>query len=198
MSYDWLSVFKQKDGKMASNKPTNSSVINETPNISNENTSELATLRKIMFGAAQADIETKLSDLESKMHARFQQSDQQLTEQLSSLNKTMQNALADMQLRVDSIDKQYEDKTTELLAFANKLSSELEMADTNGRQETNELHSRVDKEVAMLTQKYDARFAEALEKLEQVTKELGSTKTDRKTLAKLLATMAVNLETDEE
>ena len=100
--------------------------------------------------------------------------------------------------KVNSVDQHHEDKTSELQSYADKLSSELEMSDAAGKQDSDELHNRVDKEVAQLTEKYDARFAEALERLDQVTKELSSTKTDRKTLAKLLATMAVNLETDED
>ncbi|MEP4891348.1 MAG: hypothetical protein ABJV04_15075 [Aliiglaciecola sp.] len=181
------------------NKNTDDRAVEDTPAKGNNDTpSELATLRQIVFGAAQADIELKLSQLESKMLERFQQSDQKLAAQVSELNKTMQNGFEELQLKVNSVDKMYDDKTSELNAYADKLSSELEMSDSNGRQETDELHTRVDKEVAMLTEKYDARFSEALERLDQVTKELSSTKTDRKTLAKLLATMAVNLETDEE
>ncbi|MBU2879507.1 MULTISPECIES: hypothetical protein [Alteromonadaceae] len=183
---------------MANNKSDNKTVVDETPNISSETPSELATLRQIVFGAAQADIEHRLSDLESRMLERFQQAEQKLAEHVKDLNKSMHNGFEDLQLKVNSVDKVYEDKTSELNAYADKLSSELEMSDTNGRQETDELHTRVDKEVAMLTEKYDARFAEALERLDQVTKELSSTKTDRKTLAKLLATMAVNLESDED
>jgi ABC-type transporter Mla subunit MlaD len=82
--------------------------------------------------------------------------------------------------------------------YADKLASELEMSDTSGKQDSDELHSRLDKEVQALTEKYDAKLAEALQKLNQVTQELGSSKTDRKTLAKLLATVASNLETDQE
>lgn len=100
--------------------------------------------------------------------------------------------------KVNSVDQHHEDKTSELQSYADKLSSELEMSDAAGKQDSDELYNRVDKEVAQLTEKYDARFAEVLERLDQVTKELSSTKTDRKTLAKLLATMAVNLETDED
>ncbi|GAC13630.1 hypothetical protein [Aliiglaciecola lipolytica] len=183
---------------MASKKSDNKDIVEEAVNKSDETSSELATLRQIVFGAAQADIENRLSVLENKMLERFQQSDQKLAEHVKELNTVMQNGFEDMQNKVNSVDKQYEDKTAELHAYADKLSSELEMSDTNGRQETDELHSRVDKEVALLTEKYDARFAEALERLDQVTKELSSTKTDRKTLAKLLATMAINLETDED
>ncbi|MDO6694885.1 hypothetical protein Q4574_16425 [Aliiglaciecola sp. 3_MG-2023] len=181
------------------NKKSDDRTKEDAPAKSDSNSpSELATLRQIVFGAAQADIELRLSELEHKMLERFQQSDQQLSAKVNELNKSMQSGFDELQLRVNSMDKVYDDKTAELNAYANKLSSELEMSDNNGRQETDELHTRVDKEVAMLTEKYDARFAEALERLDQVTKELSSTKTDRKTLAKLLATMAVNLETDEE
>ena len=43
---------------------------------------------------------------------------------------------------------------------------------------------------------FSKRHQELLEKLQQVTSELSESKTDRKTLANLLSTMATNLATD--
>ncbi len=117
---------------------------------------------------------------------------------INMLQERLDKGLQDMQVLLAEVDNKHEDKASELNAYADKLSSELEMADTNNRQENDELHNRLDKEVAALTKKYDAKLAEALDKLNQVTHELSNSKTDRKTLAKLLATVATNLETDED
>ncbi|WJG09802.1 hypothetical protein [Aliiglaciecola sp. LCG003] len=160
--------------------------------------SELDTLRQIVFGAAKADLEHRLTLIEQHMQANFQQVEQAMLENVKELQTSLSESFDRLTTHISSVDKHFEDKTAELQSSTEKLSSELEMSDTNGRQETDELHTRLDKEVAMLTAKYDARFTEALARLDQVTKELSSTKTDRKTLAKLLATMAINLETDEE
>lgn len=163
-----------------------------------ENISELATLRDIVFGAAKAQLENRLAELEKRMEESFQRAEERVNTHVQELSNAMKKGLDVLTEKVQSVDKYHEDKNTELLTYADKLSSELEMSDTTGRQEVDQLHTRVDTEVAQLTEKYDARFAEALDRLDQVTRELSSTKTDRKTLAKLLATMAINLETDED
>ncbi|WP_293745658.1 hypothetical protein [uncultured Paraglaciecola sp.] len=94
-------------------------------------------------------------------------------------------------------DQGQDEKAAELHTYADKISSELEMAEANSKQENDELHDRLDKEIKSLTVKFTDQLNQALEKLTQMSSDLNSTKTDRKTLAKLLATVASNLETDE-
>jgi len=149
--------------------------------------SELDTLRNIVFGSAKAELEAQLAQLEQSFKTQFQ-----------NMQKSMDTHFANINEKINSVDHHHDEKSAELRAYSEKLSSELEMSDSSGRQDTDELHIRVDKEVATLTERYDAGISQALEKLEQVSKELSSSKTDRKTLAKLLATMATNLESDQE
>lgn len=179
-------------------KKTNSNENDDKASAQPDEISELTTLRQIVFGAAKAELEIRLSELEKHMQDSFQRSEVNVNQRLQELTNAMQKGVEVLTDKVNTVDKLHEDKNAELQSYADKLSSELEMASTNHGQEADEIHARLDKEVAQLTEKYDARFAEALERLDQVTRELSSTKTDRKTLAKLLATMAINLETDED
>lgn len=149
--------------------------------------SELDTLRNIVFGTAKAKLEAQLAQLEQSFNNQFQNMQQSMDTHFATINE-----------KINSVDHHHDEKNAELKAFSEKLSSELEISDTNGHQQTDELHSRVDKEIAALTERYDEGISQVLGKLEQVTKELGSSKTDRKTLAKLLATMATNLEADQD
>lgn len=160
-------------------------------------TSELDTLRDIVFGAAKADLDARINLLEQTMLSSFKQAEQSLLKQVQQLTTSIEENVHKLEDNIGKVDQQQEQRSTELNAYADKLASELEMTDASGKQEADELHARIEKEVKALTEKYDAKFAEALEKLNQVTAELGSSKTDRKTLAKLLATVATNLETDE-
>lgn len=160
--------------------------------------SELDQLRDIVFGAAKADIDSQLHALKNSMNDGFKKAEQALQSNMQIMQEKLDDGLKDLNALLRENDNRHEDKESELNAYADKLSSELEMADANNRQENDELHSRIDKEVSALTKKYDAKFAEALDKLNQVTHELSNSKTDRKTLAKLLATVATNLETDED
>ncbi|GAA0859591.1 hypothetical protein [Aliiglaciecola litoralis] len=168
-----------------------SSDIQDTP-------SDLTTLRQIIYGAAKEELEKRVAELERRMEDSFQRAEATVNKQVQELTSAMKKGLEVLTEKVDSVDKHHDDKNTELFTYADKLSSEMEMSDTNSRQDVDQLHTRLDSEVAQLTEKYDARFAEALDRLDQVTRELSSTKTDRKTLARLLATMAVNLESDED
>lgn len=170
----------------------------QIPPQGNDVTSELDTLRHIVFGTAKAQIEADLAALKNQMNHQFEQLQHSMDNKFEQMHKDMQHGFESLTVRLDDVNKHHENRSDEIQSYTDKLSSELEMTDTNSRQDSDELHSRVDKEVRQLTEKYDARFAEALERLDQVTKELSSSKTDRKTLAKLLSTMAVNLETDED
>lgn len=176
-------------------KKVSPSTKNEATQTSN---SELETLRSIVFGAAKSEIDERISQLEQAMLNSFAEAEKNLNKQVEKIQASLSQGIQTLEHQISSVDQQHDEKSGELKDYADKLASELEMTDASGKQDSDELHSRLDKEVQALTQKYDAKFAEALEKLNQVTQELGSTKTDRKTLAKLLATVASNLETDQE
>ena len=77
-----------------------------------------------------------------------------------------------------------------------KLQSELEIAEASAKNDNNALEAHVIKELESLDSLFSKRHQELLEKLQQVTSELSENKTDRKTLANLLSTMATNLTTD--
>ena len=48
-------------------------------------------------------------------------------------------------------DQGQDEKAAELNIYADKISSELEMAEVNNKQENDDLHTRLDKEIKMLT-----------------------------------------------
>ena len=77
-----------------------------------------------------------------------------------------------------------------------KLKSELEIAETAAKNDNDALEAHVVKELDALDTLFSQRHKELLERLQQVTSELSETKTDRKTLANLLSTMATNLTSD--
>lgn len=159
--------------------------------------SELATLREIVFGQAQQQLQSDIKNLERRLTDKLDTLQAKVLKQLNELQDRLEKSDNALAADLRQVDKKHEDAGAELQSYANKLSSELEMSDTSSRQDADELHNRIEKEVTQLSEKYDAKFVETLSKLEQVTQELSSSKTDRKTLAKLLATMAVNLESDE-
>jgi len=120
-----------------------------------------------------------------------------LEKNTQSLQTTMREGFNQLEDKLALADQGQDEKAAELKTYADKISSELEMAEANSKQENNDLHDRLDKEIKMLTVKFTEQLNQALEKLTQVSNQLNSSKTNRKTLAKLLSTVASNLETDE-
>ncbi|WP_340679399.1 hypothetical protein [Paraglaciecola sp.] len=169
---------------------------NELKNSHAEN-SELASLRQIVFGAAKADIEHQIQDLSQRTAEHFQKLEQQMAQNVKNLQTAMDDGLQQLSQQLALADQGQDQKSAELNTYADKLSSELEMADANNKQENDELHSRIDKEIALLSAKFNEQLNQALAKLNQVSSDLNANKTDRKTLAKLLSTVASNLEIDE-
>jgi hypothetical protein len=159
--------------------------------------SELESLRHLVFGAAKSDIEQRISALEQHTEDSFTKIYLALEKNTTSLQTSMREGFNQLEEKLAHADQGQYEKAAELNAYADKISSELEMAETNSKQENDNLHNRLDKEIKTLTVKFTDQLNQALEKLTQVSSELNSSKTDRKTLAKLLATVASNLETDE-
>ncbi|MGO4891261.1 hypothetical protein [Flavobacterium sp. W21_SRS_FM6] len=159
--------------------------------------SELDTLRHIIFGAAKADLERGLSELSELTSLHFQKLEQQMSQQMQQLQTTMEDGLHRLEQQLAVADQNQDKRSDELNAYADKISSELEMAEANSKQENDELHQRLDKEMALLSSNFNEQLQQALTKLNQVSSELNTSKTDRKTLAKLLNTVATNLEADE-
>ena len=173
-----------------------SSTENDLKNSMSEN-SELASLRHIVFGAAKADIEQQIANLSQRTAEHFQKLEQQMAQNVKNLQAAMDDGLHQLAQQLATADQAQDQKAAELNAYADKLSSELEMADANNKQENDELHNRLDKEIASITAKFNEQLNQALAQLNKVSSELNNNKTDRKTLAKLLSTVATNLEIDD-
>jgi hypothetical protein len=182
---------------MADKKSANDNKKQTSPNTESLALTELESLRHIVFGAAQSDIERRISLLEQHTEDSFNKMQLLLEKNTQSLQTAMGEGFKQLEDKLALADQGQDEKAAELNTYANKISSELEMAEANSKQENDELHDRLDKEIKTLTVKFTDQLNQALEKLTQVSSELNSSKTDRKTLAKLLATVASNLETDE-
>ena len=121
-----------------------------------------------------------------------------LMKQAQQMQAKMEDGFNSLEDKLAITDQGHEQKSAELNAYADKISTALEMAESNSKQENDELHDRLDKEIKQLTAHFSEQLELALAKLNQVSSELNSSKTDRKTLAKLLASVASDLETGDD
>jgi hypothetical protein len=182
---------------MADNKSADNTKNQTPPTTDSVALTDLESLRNIIFGAAKSDIELRISALEQHTEDSFKKMQLVIEKNTQSLQVTMRESFNQLEDKLALADQGHDEKAAELNIYADKISSELEMAEANNKQENDDLHNRLDKEISTLTIKFTEQLNQALEKLTQVSSELNSSKTDRKTLAKLLATVASNLATDE-
>lgn len=115
-----------------------------------------------------------------------------------NMHTVMEDGLNQLADKLNIAEQGQEQKTSELNAYADKISAHLVMLDANGKWENDELHQRLDTELSALGVKFSDQLSDALTMLTQASNELNSSKTDRKTLAKLLATVVSNLETGDD
>lgn len=192
-----IELFEQRICNMADKKSANNTKNQTATTTETIQITELDNLRNIVFGAAQNDIDQRINALEQQTQDNFKSMQLTIEKNTQSLQAAMREGFNQLDDKLAFADQGQDEKAAELHTYADKISSELEMAETNSKQENDELHNRLDKEIKTLTVKFTDQLNQALEKLTQMSSDLNSTKTDRKTLAKLLATVASNLETDE-
>jgi chromosome segregation ATPase len=104
---------------------------------------------------------------------------------------------ADVEQRIQHLDKTHDENELVIQKDLASLASEHEMFASTTLQDFKNIEQALDNESQSLTRNFNDQLEQLKTHLESVSKELSSSKTDRKTLAKLLATMATNLEDDE-
>jgi acetolactate synthase small subunit len=156
--------------------------------------SELDTLRQIVFGSAQANIEQRIDTLEQHTQQSLDKIEKRLENNIQQIKVSMEDGFNKLEDKLALADHSQDQKSAELNNYADRLSSALDMLETNTKQDNDVIHDRLDKEIQKLTEHFATQLNEALNKLNQVSSELNSSKTDRK-LAKLLASVASDLET---
>ncbi|GLR71839.1 hypothetical protein [Agaribacter marinus] len=164
---------------------------------SNDALGDLEQLRMIVFGAAKQELDEKIDALNQRLSDEMQQIQTQISLQFSDMQKNIAENQQILLSKLNDTDNTQDTNQQKLIEITERLNSQIEMAENAGRDEAKNLHARMDNEVNAL----QADLADAVErlmtKLDAVSKDLTSSKTDRKTLAQLLANVATNLDADE-
>jgi len=158
---------------------------------------ELAQLKEILFGQSNRAFRADLENLEARVNESFSKLNQKIENQFSDTRKLIEDQIHDLSTRLEHANTSNANVQSHLQSTTDKLQSELEIAETTAKNDNDALEAHVVKELESLESLLSSRHRELLERLQQVTSELSDTKTDRKTLANLLSTMASNLTTDQ-
>lgn len=158
---------------------------------------ELDQLRQIVFGDAQQQLISQIATLRSDMNNALNEQDKKISLHLDKMQADISQQLDNLDKQLSFVDKAHDDNESRLEKEHISLASEYEMFAATTQQDFKNIEESLNNESATLSNGFNKQLEQLKNHLEVVSKELSSSKTDRKTLAKLLATMATNLEADE-
>ncbi len=158
---------------------------------------ELQQLRQIVFGNAEQQLKEKISLTHAEMQKALSIQNESFSNRLTNFQQVIEQRFTELEQRLSLSDKTHEDNESVLQKDLANLASEHEMFATSTQQDFKSIEQSLDSESDSLSKSFNEQIKQLKSHLEGVSRELSSSKTDRKTLAKLLSTMATNLEDDQ-
>jgi hypothetical protein len=171
--------------------------INKAPEEDTAPVNELDQLRQIVFGVAEQQLKKQIISTRNDMEQALNTQNINFTDRLDKMQDNISERFAEIEQQIQRSDKSHEDNETAIEKNLTSLTSEHEMFASATQQDFKNIEQALDSESQSLTRNFNDQLAQLKTHLESVSKDLTSSKTDRKTLAKLLATMATNLEDDQ-
>jgi hypothetical protein len=159
--------------------------------------SELDQLRHIVFGAAKTDLDAQIHNLQAEMRNGFKQISETLEQYISEVHSTIQENVSSLDDRISQVDDHYDSKLSLVDKKTDELHDSIESNSQAIKQQDDDIHKRVGLDIDNLTNEFTQKHNQTIDLLNQMKAELNSSKTDKKTLAKLLATVASNLEIED-
>lgn len=169
---------------------------NKEPQVS-EPENELNQLRQIVFGEAQKDLIAQIATLRSDMEQAIESQTKMFTATYNKMQESTEKQFLEIEHRIQHIDQTHDNNEVDLQKEISQLASEHEIFATATQQDFKNIELSLNNESSALSNNFNERIEQLKTHLEDVSKELSSSKTDRKTLARLLATMATNLEDEQ-
>ncbi|AZQ82975.1 hypothetical protein EKO29_02200 [Colwellia sp. Arc7-635] len=171
--------------------------IKKSPEEDTTPVNELDQLRQIVFGVAEQQLKKQIISTRNDMEQALNTQNINFTDRLDKMQDNISERFAEIEQQIQRSDKSHEDNETTIEKNLTSLTSEHEMFASATQQDFKNIEQALDSESQSLTRNFNDQLAQLKTHLESVSKDLTSSKTDRKTLAKLLATMATNLEDDQ-
>lgn len=178
-----------------SNKKKNETIQPELTPVATE-IGELDQLRQIVFGDAQQQLVLKISTLRSDLEQALAAQDEKFSLRLEKMHEIISKQIDDLDKRLQFADNMHDDVEVSIQKEHANLVSEHEMFAAATQQDFKSIEQLLNNESSSLSSTFNEQLDQLKNHLEEVSKELSSSKTDRKTLANLLATMATNLADD--
>lgn len=171
------------------NKINEAAIVNsESPSID-----ELSQIRSIVFGAAEHKLTEEITKLRSDMEQSLASIEQSFSTKFSKLQQNIEANQLEIDKKIAFIDKGHDENEANIQKSLENLYSEHEMFASATQQDFKDINQSLDNESSKLANSFEQQLKQLTTHLEKVSSDLNHSKADRKTLAKLLATMATNL-----
>ncbi len=155
---------------------------------------ELKQLRQLIFGDAESKLVEHLGLLRKELRQEVSDLKVSLSAQLEQSKTESLKRFDELEDKLNTIDREHDQNGSSLKAELDTLRVEHDSLVTTSEAEFKSVDEALTNETQILSDTLDKKVSTLSKKLESVSTELSSSKTDRKTLAGLLATMATNLE----
>lgn len=157
---------------------------------------ELEQLRQIVFGDAHQQLVNEMTTMQNAFESALKSQEQNFLARLDKMQTNHEQQFLSLEKRINLSDKNHDENEANLQKNISDLASEHEILVTTTQEDFKNITQSLSSESTTLSVQFSEQLEQLKEHLDQVSHELSSSKTDRKTLAKLLATMATNLEDD--
>jgi hypothetical protein len=172
------------------NKITEKSPTDET----NQPRSELAQLREIVFGEAQRSLQAQQEQIFNDLQEKIENLSTSLNHSIDSGFKALEQDITQLDKKLSAVDIDHHERSDILKSDLEQLNADLSAQSDQTANEIDKLHHKLASDISTLSTDLQKQISELVAQLAQVSGNLDSSKTDRKLLAQLFNTVAVNLE----
>lgn len=155
---------------------------------------ELFQLRDILFGEDKREFEAHFNKLEKKTEQQIEHLNANLNNEINELRQDIDKSFALLSDRLSDTDHSHNEREDEIKNFADNTAARLEKFEQMTKQTTKNIFAKMDEESEKLNNDIEQQIKQVLDKVNQVSQSLQTTKTDRKLLAQLLSSAAQTLE----
>jgi hypothetical protein len=157
---------------------------------------QLKEIQQLLFGEQIAGVNQSIENLSLQSQKQFAEMDKQIKKSIELLKTDLNKQLDELSQHVEKLSADSQNRDALLEDETSSLQQELNAFQAQTESAQNDLEKLLFSEGDKLSVDLNSKYKELLEKLNSASGDLSESKTDRKTLAKLLVNMANSLEGD--
>jgi len=154
---------------------------------------KLASIRDLLFGEEVSRIESLIAQHHQQFSERLERIESVIKSTEQQIEKHLSEAVVQLKQSLNSLDKEHTKQEDKLISKLDDVNSRFKSFQSNTLQDFSLAHNELDQATKEIYQSLAKEIKQVNSKIEAASKELGSNKADRQTIAHLLESMANNL-----